>query len=271
MTTTQPPTADGTPCPSCGVPASGQFCSTCGASLAARPCGSCGSALGPGARFCHRCGSPAAGGVRPSTAPAGAAPLLAVPSDRLPWIAAAAIIILTVAAIIWRVTGASAPTPAGGGVGVATTAAATAPGAPPDISQMTPMERFIRLNDRIMMAAAQGDTATVQTFLPMALSAYDQLPTVDTDARYHAGLLRTEAGEFAVARAIADTILTTDPANLIGLALLGTIGELTGDVALRADAQRRFLAAWDAEIGKPNQEYLDHREVLDAFRAGAGQ
>lgn len=271
MTATQPPPTDGTPCPSCGVPASGQFCSTCGASLAARPCSSCGAALGPGARFCHRCGTPAAGGVRPSTGPASPAPLLAVPPDRLPWIAAAAIIILTVAAIIWRVTGDSAPTPAGGGVAAAAAPApAAAPGALPDISQMTPMERFIRLNDRIMMAAAQGDTATVQTFLPMALSAYDQLPTVDTDARYHAGLLRAEAREFEAARAIADTILTADPANLIGLTLLGTIGELTGNPTLLADARRRFLAAWDAEIGKPNQEYLDHREVLDAFRAGAG-
>ncbi|HUG28196.1 MAG TPA: zinc ribbon domain-containing protein [Gemmatimonadales bacterium] len=269
MSAPQPPTADGFPCPSCGVPASGQFCSTCGASLAARPCSSCGSALGPGARFCHRCGTPAAGGLRPATGLAGAAPILAVPPDRLPWIAAAAIIILTVAAIIWRVTGDNAPTPAGGGV-AATTAPAGAPGAPPDISQMTPMERFIRLNDRIMMAAAQGDTATVQTFLPMALSAYEQLPAVDTDARYHAALLRAEGKEFDAARAIADTILTAEPANLIGLTLLGTVGELTGNPTLLADARRRFLAAWDAEIGKPNQEYLDHREVLDAFRAGAG-
>jgi hypothetical protein len=270
MTATQPPTADGTPCPSCGVPASGQFCSTCGASLAARPCSSCGSVLSPGARFCHRCGTPAAGAVQPVAAPAARQPLASVPPDRLPWIAAAAIIILTVTAIIWRVTGDSAPTPAGGGV-AATTAPASAPGAPPDISQMTPMERFIRLNDRIMMAAAQGDTATVQTFLPMALSAYEQLPAVDTDARYHAALLRAEGKEFDAARAIADTILTADPANLIGLTLLGTIGELTGNPTLLADARRRFLAAWDAEIGKPNQEYLDHREVLDAFRAGAGQ
>lgn len=269
MTATKPPAADGTPCPSCGTPSSGQFCSACGASLSPRPCGSCGSALGPGARFCHRCGTPAAGGARPVTAPGAAAPLAAVPPGRLPWIAAGAIIFLTVAAIIWRVTGDSAPTPAGGGV-AATAAPAAAPGAPPDISQMTPMERFIRLNDRIMMAAAQGDTATVQTFLPMALSAYEQLPSVDTDARYHAALLRAEGKEFEAARAIADTILTTDPANLIGLTLLGTIGELTGNATLRADAQRRFLAAWDTEIGKPNQEYLDHREVLDAFRAGAG-
>lgn len=189
--------------------------------------------------------------------------------DRLPWIAAGAIILLTVAAIVWRVTGDSAPTPAGGGV-LAPAAPLSAPGAPPDISQMSPMDRFIRLNDRIMMAAAQGDSATVQTFLPMALAAYDQLPFVDTDARYHAALLRAEARDFGAARAIADTILTGEPANLIGLALLGTLGELTGDAALLAEARRRFLSAWPAEIGKQNQEYLDHREVLDAFRAGAG-
>ena len=267
MTATQPPPADQTPCPACGTPSSGQFCSACGASLAARTCASCGSALGPGARFCHRCGTPVAGGAARPAAPA-AAPVAMTPG-RLPWIAAATIILLTVALIVWRVTGESAPTPAGGGVGATSTAAAT-PGAPPDISQMTPMERFIRLNDRIMMAASQGDTATVQTFLPMALSAYAQLPSVDTDARYHAALLHAEAREYITARAIADTILAADPANLIGLALLGTIGELTADAALRSEAQRRFLAAWEAEIGKPKQEYLDHREVLDAFRAGAG-
>lgn len=262
------PSGTPSPCPACGAAGTGQFCSSCGAALAPRACGACGSALGAGARFCHRCGTPAAGGQRPAPAPAAPAAWQATPAgeNRMPWIAAGLISLLAVAAIIWRVT-AGAPTPAGGGVGAATSTPAA--GAP-DISQMTPMERFIRLNDRIMMAAGQGDTATVQTFLPMALAAYEQLPAVDTDARYHAALLQAEARNFDAARALADTILSLDTENLIGLALLGTLGELTGDAALRSDAQRRFLAAWEREIGKPNQEYADHREVLDAFRAGAG-
>lgn len=224
---------------------------------------------GAGARFCHRCGTPLGGGtvaatMERTTSTAGGVGQRPA-GERLPWIAAAAIIIVTVGAIVWRVTGPRTPTPAGGGL----IAPASTPGAAPDISQMTPMERFIRLNDRIMSAAAQGDTVTVQSFLPMALAAYDQLPFVDTDARYHAALLRAEAGDFTAARALTDTILAAEPANLIGLALLGTLAELTGDPPLLADARRRFLAAWDTEITQLKQEYQDHREVLDAFRTGA--
>jgi len=169
---------------------------------------------------------------------------------------AAAIIIVAVGAIVWKVAGPSSPAPAGGGIGVAQPATAT----PPDISQMTSIERFIRLNDRIMTAAEAGDSATVQSFLPMALSAYAQLPEVDTDTRYHAALLHAQGGDMAA----------TEPANLIGLVLRGALAEMSGDAATLADAQRRFLASWAAEIGKPNPEYLDHRNVLDAFKAGAG-
>lgn len=145
------------------------------------------------------------------------------------------------------------------------------PGTPPDISQMTPMERFIRLNDRIMTAAENGDSATVQSFLPMALSAYAQLPEVDTDSRYHAALLNAQGGDLVAARAISDTILAADPSNLIGLVLRGALAEMSGDATTLADAQRRLLDAWAAEIDKPKQEYQDHRNVLDAFRAAAGQ
>ena len=184
-----------------------------------------------------------------------------------PWIVAATIILVAVGAILWKVVGPQAPTPAGGGIG----AAQPATGAPPDISQMTPIERFIRLNDRIMTAAEAGDSATVQSFLPMALSAYAQLPEVDTDSRYHAALLNAEAGDLPTARAIADTILTAEPTNLIGLVLRGALAEMGGDAATLADARRRFLVAWPTEIEKPKPEYQDHRNVLDAFRAGAGR
>jgi hypothetical protein len=136
---------------------------------------------------------------------------------------------------------------------------------------MSPMERFIRLNDRIMTAAEAGDTVTVQSFLPMALSAYAQLPAgdIDTDARYHAALLHAQGGNLTAARTLNDSILGGDPANLIGLALRGALAEKGGDAAALADARRRFLASWDAEIVKPNAEYLEHRNVLDAFKAAA--
>jgi len=263
MTPAEPPGGSSVTCPSCGATGTGAFCQQCGAALAPRPCPACGAPLGPGARFCHRCGSPAAG----TGAGAGAPRVRGGPGDRLPWIAALGIITVTVGLILWRVVGPDGPVPAGGGIGAAPP---TAPGAAPDISQMTPIERFIRLNDRIMAAAEQGDSSTVRTFLPMALAAYDQLPEVDTDTRYHAALLRAEGREFAAAQALVDTILAGDRDNLIGLALVGTLAELTGDRAALDRARRQFLAAWAAEIAKPNPEYIDHREVLDAFRAGAG-
>ena len=56
-------------------------------------------------------------------------------------------------------------------------------GAAPDISQLSPRERFDRLFNRIMQAAEQGDTAQVRRFTPMALGAYAQLDTIDADAR----------------------------------------------------------------------------------------
>lgn len=248
-------------CPSCGAKTSGKFCQECGSPLGPRPCVSCGAALEPTARFCHRCGA-AAGGLT------GSRPLQPLPATGIqgPWVVAAVIILVSVGAIVWKVAGPAAPAPAGGGIGAAQPVA----GAAPDISQMTPLERFIRLNDRIMTAAEAGDSTTVQNFLPMALSAYAQLPEVDTDSRYHAALLHAQGGDLATAGAIADTILTADPANLIGLVLRGALAEMAGDGAALADAQRRFLANWASEIGKPNPEYLDHRNVLDAFKAGAG-
>src|SRR2546423_1717293 len=57
--------------------------------------------------------------------------------------------------------------------------AGVAAGPAPDISQMSPRERFDRLFNRIMQAAQQGDSAQVQRFTPMALGAYAQLDSVD--------------------------------------------------------------------------------------------
>ncbi|NNH73216.1 SPFH domain-containing protein [Nocardia uniformis] len=42
-----------------GIPAGSSFCTGCGRRLAARLCTGCGATLGPGARFCGACGSPA--------------------------------------------------------------------------------------------------------------------------------------------------------------------------------------------------------------------
>src|ERR1041384_412306 len=67
MTSSIPPESSGNAviCPACQAQASGKFCSSCGAALGATKCASCGAELRPGAKFCHRCGTPAGaeGGV----------------------------------------------------------------------------------------------------------------------------------------------------------------------------------------------------------------
>src|SRR5262249_54956783 len=77
---------------------------------------------------------------------------------------------------------------------------------PPDLSRMSPRERFDRLWDRVMRAAEGQANDTGTMFTPMALAAYGQLDSVDTDARLHPAMIHVAVGELAAAKALADTI-----------------------------------------------------------------
>jgi hypothetical protein len=241
-----------TPCPSCGRPSSGRFCSGCGT---ARLCGRCEAPLSPGAHFCHRCGQ-ATGGR-------------AAPGDRGPWILAWSMILLTVGFIAWfvlrkppeqvRPEMANVGTPEGSG------GAASGGGAPPDISQMTPRQRFDRLYDRIVRALEQGDTATVTRFSPMAFAAYGMLDSVDELARYDVGTLHASLGEFAQANALADTIQAAVPNHLFGDMLRGLVAEFKGDKAGLARSYQQFLAHYDTEIQAKRPEYEIHKPLIDDF------
>ncbi|MFN0179079.1 MAG: hypothetical protein ACKVZ0_09780 [Gemmatimonadales bacterium] len=147
--------------------------------------------------------------------------------------------------------------------------AAAAEGTPPDLSRMTPRERFDRLYNRVMAASEGGDTATVARFTPMALSAYGMLDTVDADARYHASMLRLHTGDVDGAAALADTILAKDPGHLFGFVIQGTVARWGRNEAALDAAHRDFLAGYDREIGRGRGEYRDHQVILDRFRAGA--
>jgi hypothetical protein len=155
--------------------------------------------------------------------------------------------------------GSSAGVPANGGPA----------GPAPDISAMTPRERFDRLYNRIMQASERGDSAEVGRFTPMALGAYEQLDRINVDARYHAAVLHLQVGDFAAARALADTILTESPGHLFGLVVRGEAAKLQGNPRARAQAQRDFLARYDAEMGAKRLEYLEHRPVVEEFKAEA--
>lgn len=250
-------------CPACGVSSWGNFCATCGASLVPRTCNRCRASLSPQARFCHRCGSPVAGGRREGGR-----------SDRVAWIVAGTLCVLLVGGIAYQVSRA-APQPvtpdmanAGASTGEGTSTAALS-GRAPDISQMSPRERFDRLFNRIMQAAQAGDSAQVERFTPMALGAYEQLDKRDVDARYHAAVLYMQIGDFLRARALADTMLKESPGHLFAYLVRGTVARLMNDSLAEHRAQQDFMSHYRAETAARRMEYLEHQPVLDEFRREA--
>jgi hypothetical protein len=142
-------------------------------------------------------------------------------------------------------------------------------GPAPDISAMTPRERFDRLFNRIMQGAERGDSAEIQRFTPMALGAYEQLEAKDADARYHAAVLHLQIGSFAPAQALADTILTESPGHLFGYVIRGEVAKLRNDPRLRVQAERDFMRHYQSAIQSNRVEYVDHTPVLDEFKANA--
>jgi hypothetical protein len=167
-------------------------------------------------------------------------------------------VIAVVLALVW--SGATpAPTPAAGGAG---------PGDPTaiDLTTMTPRERFDRLYDRVMRAAESGDEATVTQFSPMALAAYDQLDAIDTDARYHAAMIRMHTGDPEGAAALADTIRTATPTHLFSFVIHATLARQRGDQARLRLEHAGFLEHYDAELAAQRPEYGQHQFILDQVR-----
>ena len=266
-------TASPSLCPACGSAAAGSFCSACGASLVARTCAGCRADLSPQARFCHRCG-------RPTTAGAGP-PATRLPArERTAWIVAGGLCVILLATILFTVVR-DAPAPvapdmanagaqnAGGQAPAGGPFSAGAAGAAPDISQMTPRERFDRLFNRVMQAAEQQDTTQVERFTPMALGAYAQLDSINTDARYHAAVLRLQVGDAGGALALADTILARSPGHLFGYMVRGTAAGFQGDTATARLAGREFLSHYAAELKANRIEYREHEPAIQDFKRQA--
>lgn len=151
-------------------------------------------------------------------------------------------------------------------------AAASAQAMPPDISGLSPRQRFDTLFNVVMRASENGDVSRSSRFAPMALLAYRDLPEVDADARYHAAVIRVHVeGDARPALLLADSILAAAPGHLFGFMIRGSAGQLAGDTAMVRKSAREFLAAWEREIASGKSEYQDHRIMLDQFRARALQ
>lgn len=226
-------------------------------------CAVCKATLSPGARFCHRCGTPA--GARPESPAGGGA------STVLPWSIAAVSLIILITLVATRTWQAST-TPAGtiegppGGM-VAPFAGGGGGGAPPDISQMLPEERAERLYNRVMTYAERGLPDSAAFFSPMAMMAYTALGQLNDDQRYHVGSIGLATGardgaEAALAQ--ADTLLKAKPDFLLGLMLAARAHEVLGNAAKQKQFETRFLKVLDAELKKPLGEYAAHRPSIDA-------
>jgi tetratricopeptide (TPR) repeat protein len=136
---------------------------------------------------------------------------------------------------------------------------------PPDISQMTPEERATRLYNRVMTLVENGRADSAQFFLPMALSAYAQLPTLDADTRFHVGMLELAAGDANAALAEADTIGRSIPTHLFIYILRAHAYEELGNKALEQKAYADFLRHETAELALKRSEYDEHRNPLNSF------
>lgn len=237
--------------------------------------------LPAGAKFCHKCGTPAGALARggagasassglptPVAAGAGHGPAgsTARTSQQVPWIVAGILAIVAITAVVYagsRRGEVAAPAMANAGnVGAGGTVA-------PDISNMTPKEQFNRLIDRVTTAAERGDTATVARFWPMTSGAYQNLPAADrdVDAQFHMGWLHLFARQYPEVKALADTIMTAAPNHLFGYYLRASVAQAQGDSAGAREASKAFRGHYDTEMAKKNRpEYAQHRAMLEKFR-----
>jgi len=142
----------------------------------------------------------------------------------------------------------------------------------PNIDSLSPKERFIRLQTRIDQQLEKRDTTRVGFFMQMAMQAYAMVPEQDRDidVRFHAAMLQAEADMLPGARALADTIMTQSPDNLLGYYIRATVAEFAGDSAQAKAARAAFRAHYDAEIKKNRPEYVEHRPFLEQYLKGSG-
>jgi hypothetical protein len=133
---------------------------------------------------------------------------------------------------------------------------------------MTPEQRFLRLHDRIMTAAQQGDTASALRFAPMAVGAYGMLDHFTPDLQFHAGEVMIIQKNYAAALALADTIQAEAKDHLLGDVLRADAAKAKGDQATYQRARQAFLAHYDQQLTSGRPEYQEHRAVIDAFKNG---
>lgn len=219
-------------------------------------CPSCARKTQGEARFCQHCGKSLDGG--------------GWLTPQILTVLASAVIVLVALGLLFAsvidTDSVSPPAPAG-----SAPPRATASGQPPDLSTMSPREAADRLFNRVMMADEQGNRAEVEQFSPMAVSAYEMLDSLDTDALFHVGLIQIAAGEIEEAESYAQRMKAVAPNHLLAALLDHRIAEVSNDTAAAASAIKRFQDSYDEEtsIGRP--EYEHHGASIERFRTNQAQ
>ena len=241
-------------------------------------CAACGAALAVGARFCHRCGTPFGQGV-PLARAGGVGNNVA---SVLPWGVAFVALLALVANFAGKNFGSAKgssvdgssnalPTSAidGGGAPVAAASGAGGGMAAPNIANLSPSERAVRLYNRIMEYSEAGKTDSVGFFAPMAMASHEMLTAPTADERYHFGRIAEVTNNAAVAKAQADTILAENQSNLLGLLLGARAARLAKDANAERTYSQLLLKVADKELATKNTDYELHRVEIDRAIAEA--
>jgi hypothetical protein len=242
-------------CPRCGETSTGRFCPGCGAPLRDVKCDACGHPAPPGGRFCAECGV--------VLSAANVATVAARGPERLSKLIGGAALLILVAFVLGQAAARRSPSAVSASGDASATTPLTATPAAPDISSMSPEERASRLFNRVMLYSENGKADSAAFFAPMAIQAYEMIGPVDAHARYDIGTISVAVGDAARARAEADTILSTQPNHLLGLALAIRAAELSKDPVAAARFRRRLAAAAPAERAKGLKEYGEHSRDID--------
>ena len=220
-----------------------------------RYCHACGATRDAGDRFCRKCGTPFAADAKPNGKQRG---LTGLRAFGLAVIALAVVYAFLLYGRSDNGDGQQAQSIPIGAVGSTAGAPATQP--------LTPRAAADQLFNQAMSAYESGDLANAQRFIPQAVTAYQQLSSLDPDARYHLALLGLASGRPQDALAQADTMLAQVPEHLLALAVAARAYEALGDEERAAQFYQRFLDAYTPDVAASRPEYMDHAQALPERR-----